>query len=105
MRKRGDATMAKRQKSAKVNPIVTTLFLLLFVYFAASLVSQQSLIESKQAELARVQAQIAREEETAQELEEEKESLMSDESLERIAREKLGMVKPNERVYVDLNRQ
>jgi cell division protein FtsB len=30
---------------------------------------------------------------------------MTDESIEKIAHVKLGMVKPGERVFVDLNRQ
>jgi len=88
----------------KVNPIWKVMFILLLIYLSLNLVSQQQLIEKKNNELADVEAKIAAEIELSEELQLEKSMLMSDESLERIAREKLGMVKPGERVFVDLNR-
>jgi len=88
----------------KVNPILKVLFILLIVYLSLNLVSQQQLIENKSSELAEVQAKIASEVKLSEDLQHEKEMLMSDESLERIARDKLGMVKPGERVFVDVNR-
>ena len=91
-------------KKTKVNPIWKVLFILLIVYLSYNLVSQQQLIERKNTELAEVEAKIAAEVQLADELRQEKDTLMSDESLERIARDKLGMVKPGERVFVDLNR-
>ncbi|MDR3119978.1 MAG: septum formation initiator family protein [Clostridiales bacterium] len=92
-------------KKTKVSPIWKVLFLLLIAYLSLNLINQQQLIEKKNGELAEVEAKIAAEEKTSAELAREKSMLMSDESLEKIAREKLGMVKPGERVFVDLNRQ
>ena len=89
----------------KVNPILKVLFFLLIFYLSINLVSQQQLIENKSNELAEVKKRIAAEVALLDELRNEKEMLMSDESLERIAREKLGMVKPGERVFIDMNRQ
>ena len=89
---------------AKVNPIWKVLFILLIIYLTFNLVSQQQLIESKNSELAEVEEKIAAEIQLSEELRTEKDMLMSDESLERIARDKLGMVKPGERVFVDINR-
>ena len=91
--------------NTKVNPIIKVLFILLIFYLTINLVNQQQLIENKNNELAEVQARIAAEVRLSEELRIEKDTLMSDESLERIARSKLGMVKPDERVFVDLNRQ
>jgi len=91
-------------KKAKVNPILKVLFILLIIYLSFTLVSQQQLIVSKDAELSEVEAKIAAEIQLSDELRHEKDTLMSDESLERIARDKLGMVKPGERVFIDLNR-
>jgi len=88
----------------KVNPIWKVMFILLLIYLSLNLVSQQQLIEKKNNELADVEAKIAAEIALSEDLLWEKSMLMSDESLERIAREKLGMVKPGERVFVDLNR-
>ena len=91
-------------KKAKVNPIWYVLFILLIVYLSINLVSQQQLIDSKNAELAEVKARIDAETALYNELIHEKDMLLSDESLEKIAREKLGMVKAGERVFVDVNR-
>jgi len=93
------------QSKAKVNPIWKVLFILLLLYLSYNLVNQQQLIERKYSELAEVEAKIAAETKRSEDLKREWNTLMSDESLERIAREKLGMVKPGERVYVDLNLQ
>ena len=89
----------------KVNPILKVIFILLIAYIVLNFFSQQQLIEKKQHELATVQNQINEEEKLSKSLEREKEMLDSDESLEKIAREKLGMVKPGERVFFDINRQ
>ena len=91
-------------QNTKVNPILKVLFVLLIVYLSFNLVSQQQLIENKNSELVVVEAKIAAETKRTEELLEEKNLLTSDESLEKIAREKLGMVKPGERVFVDINR-
>ena len=88
----------------KVNPIIKVLFILLIVYLSINIVSQQQLIDIKNAELTEVEAKIAVERRLSEDLLREKDMIDSDESLERIAREKLGMVKPGERVFVDVNR-
>jgi len=88
----------------KVNPIWRVLFILLIVYLSLSLVNQQQLIEGKSAELAEVEQRIAAQNKLSGELQQEIDVQMDDESLERIAREKLGMVKKGERVFVDVNR-
>ena len=93
------------EKTTKVNPILKVLFILLLAYFVLNLLNQQQLIEKKNYELTSVNNLIKDEEKNLKALEREKEMLNSDESLEKIAREKLGMVKPGERVFFDLNRQ
>ena len=88
-----------------VHPILYAIFFLAIAYFSVSLVSQQRLINQKQAELAKTDAQIEQAQQVAKDLEREQDMLLSDISIERIAREKLGMVKPGERVFIDTNRQ
>ena len=92
------------QVKTKVNPIWMVLFILLIIYLSLNLVSQQQLIENINSELAEVEAKIDAQIKLSDELNREKDMLMSDESIEKIAREKLGMVKPGERVFIDLNR-
>jgi len=81
------------------------LFILLIVYLSINLVNQQQLIDDKNSELAAVEAKIAAELKLQDELQQEKDMLLSEESIEKIARDRLGMVKPGERVFIDLNRQ
>lgn len=57
-----------------------------------------------QLQMNQIEQRIQKEEELKQSLVAEKEALMSDESIERIAREKLGMVKDGEKVFVDINK-
>jgi len=57
-----------------------------------------------QLQMKQIEQRIQKEEELKQSLLAEKEALMSDESIERIAREKLGMVRDGEKVFVDINK-
>ncbi|MCL2164143.1 MAG: septum formation initiator family protein [Oscillospiraceae bacterium] len=93
------------QKRNRVSPIFKVIFILILAYAALMFFDQQKLLDDKRYELARVKTQIEVEQENLRDLEREKELLMTDESIERIARSKLGMVKPGERVFIDLNRQ
>jgi cell division protein FtsL len=95
----------KTRAKLSIHPILYAIFFLAIAYFSASLVSQQRLISQKQDELARIEEQIVQAEQTAKDLERERDMLLSDTSIERIAREKLGMVKPGERVFIDTNKQ
>ena len=94
-----------QMKKTNVNPIFKVVFILFLAYAVFTFFEQQELIDSKNYELSQVERQIEIEQRNLIDLEKEKDMLMSDESLERIAREKLGMVRPGERVFIDLNRQ
>jgi cell division protein FtsB len=92
--------MKKKKKSA-----IGIFFLLaIFLYLSYIGVSQQKLLDSKVLELARLQDKIEYETKLHEELTKENETIQSDEYIEKIAREKLGMVKKNERVYVDIGK-
>jgi len=88
-----------------VHPILYAIFFLAIAYFSISLVNQQRFISQKQAELTIIEEHITQAQQMSKELEREREMLHSDISIERMAREKLGMVKPGERVFIDTNRQ
>jgi len=76
--------------------------LVIFLYFSYIAVSQQKLIYAKNVELSKLENRIEEEKKLNEELKKEKEMIQKDEYIEKIAREKLGMVKKNERVYVDV---
>jgi cell division protein FtsB len=78
------------------------ILLVIFLYLSYIAVNQQKLIHAKNLELSRLENKIAEEMKINEELKKQNEMIESDEYIERIAREKLGMVRKNERVYVDI---
>ncbi|HOQ08444.1 MAG TPA: septum formation initiator family protein [Clostridiales bacterium] len=88
-------------KKSKVS-IGIFILLVIFLYLSYIAVNQQKLINAKNLELNRLEDKIAEEMKINEELKKQNEMIESDEYIERIAREKLGMVRKNERVYVDI---
>lgn len=89
--------MSKRKKSK----LGLVLLFVIFIYFAYTAVGQQKIIYMKEMELKKVQSKIDEEKKENEILKKEKDQLDSDEFVEKTAREKLGMVKKGERVFVD----
>lgn len=78
------------------------ILLVIFLYLSYIAVNQQGLIYAKNQELNKLEEKIAEEKKINEELKKQSKMIESDEYIEKIAREKLGMVKKNERVYVDI---
>lgn len=81
--------------------VIIAIFL---IYFVVILVSQQKTLNqySSEAEIYAKQLETATEEN--KDLNKTKEDVNSTEYIEQMAREKLDMYLPNERVYIDMNR-
>ena len=80
---------------------------LLFVvacYVISIFVSQQKLLNTYEQEISQYDTKIAEAEETQESLIAMKDNVNSPEYIEEIAREKLGMYLPNERVYIDIGK-
>jgi len=75
-----------------------------FLYFAYVMIDQQKILYVRDMEMADIQNKIKEEEKTGQELQKHKDTLDSDEYIEKVAREKLGMVKQEEKIFVDVNK-
>ncbi len=94
------------KKKRKVNPrrLVSAVVAFVFVaYFVYTMIWQQVVISQKGREIDALEEKIAAAEQQTKRLEKELEDLNDPEYLEKIAREKLGLVRPNERVFVDAN--
>ena len=74
-----------------------------FVYFICAVIGQQSALNRKNDEIAALNESIEAADRETERLNKELEDVNDPEYLERMAREKLGMVTPNERVYIDLS--
>lgn len=82
--------------------IVTLLFLLIGAAFLTQLVPYQQILESqRQVDAARAQLTALEQENTR--LQADVEALQTDTEIEKLAREKLGYVRPGERAYVVLD--
>lgn len=89
----------KRKKGWWMFPLLAVAF----VYTAFTVYSQSREMTAIRIEMKEVEKKIEREKALKQELLKQKDELSSDESIEKIAREKLGMVKDGERIFVDIN--
>lgn len=85
----------------KGNLIKKLILIGLGIYALITVINQQKVLDSYTAQSKALQVEIAEEKERNEHLNNEKESVNSTEYIEELAREKLGMYMPNERVYVD----
>jgi cell division protein FtsL len=92
--------MSKRKKSR----FGLLILLIIGLYFAYEMVGQQKLLYSKSLEMQKMQSKVNEETKVNEDLEKEQKTMNSDEYIEKVAREKLGMVKKGERVFVDTGR-
>ena len=77
------------------------IILIVLSYFIYIIVKQQTTLNSYKSEQDYVSEQIQEQQEYKNELADMKANINSDEYIEQIARDKLDMYLPNERVYVD----
>ena len=80
---------------------------LLFIaigYIISIFISQQKTLNTYLAEINEYEEKIVKAEDTKESLIAMKENVNSPEYIEQIAREKLGMYLPNERVYIDISK-
>ena len=80
------------------------IILIVLSYFIYVLIKQQTTLNSYQTEQDYVSSQIQDQQEYKNELADKEANINSDEYIEQIARDKLDMYLPNERVYVDANK-
>ena len=95
---------ARSGKKRRVSVLTVTVGLfLLSVSMVLSLISTQVEIVSKRQQLANVQAQVESQQAQNTELQRTMEAEDESQYIERMAREKLGYVSPDEQVYVDMS--
>lgn len=77
------------------------IFIAIVIYAIITFIKQQKILNTYATQAENLKTQIAEAKEYQEQLNEEKENVNSSEYIEAIAREKLDMYLPNERVYVD----
>lgn len=91
------------QKKRKLNVFLLVVMSGLIVYFIITFTKQQEEMNIIQNQKRALQHKIAKEKEIQEELLEQQTIIETDEFIEKIAREKLGMVKEGERIFVDMD--
>lgn len=92
-------------KNTKVKKILKKILLIgIAIYVIYTFFSQQKALNAYRADQERYSTQIAEEKERQEDLKATKENINSKEYIEEVAREKLDMYLPNERVYIDISK-
>ena len=92
-------------KNKRINNLLKKILVLIFIiYFVYTIIAQQKTLNTYAQEKDKCNEDIEVAQEEQEELQEMKENINSDEYIEQIAREKLGMYYPNERVYIDIEK-
>lgn len=89
------------KKKFKFNRII---IIGIVIYLLYLFISRQQVLSSYKKEEQAYAKLIEQEQQRNIELQEEKENVNSTEFIENIARDKLGMYLPNERVYIDISK-
>ncbi len=102
--KRGGKAGASARKVNIKKMAIAAAVAVVAVYFIYVLIWQQVTINNKNNEIEGLRMQVDSASEESERLKQEVENLNDPEYLERVARERLGLVRPNERVFVDSNK-
>lgn len=86
------------------NLLKKVLLIGIFIYVVYTFFAQQKMLNTYQADQKRYSEQIAEAKEEQEGLKTTKENINSKEYIEEVAREKLDMYLPNERVYIDISK-
>ncbi len=89
----------------KINKLIKKFFLVIVIlYVSITFINQQKSINAYNNQQANLKDKIKEQEEYNQTLLATKENISSPEYIEELAREKLDMYLPNEKVYIDIGK-
>lgn len=100
--KKSKRSVLKKRDIKSLIPRV--LFCVVCLSLVWTLISQQFTISSQKKEISSLESKVREAEQLSENLEQQVNNLEDPEYIERIAREQLGLVRPNERVFVDSNK-
>lgn len=93
--------MSKRNKTRKKSLIVLVIPLVVLIYFCVTFVQQQITISQLSDKQTFIKSEIQAQEQLKKEINDKMQSENALKRAEKIAREKLGFLKKNERLFVD----
>ena len=90
----------KKKKNVSIVHIMTILFI---TYFGFTFFNQQLKLNKYNSQIEMYEKEIESKQNLIEYYKSRKENITTDEYIESVAREKLGLVKPYEKVYIDAN--
>lgn len=106
-KKRKEKLNAPKQKKRKFN-IINLIFIVFVLYFAYTIFNQNKMINILDEQIAQKDMDKSKIQKIAEELKLDVDKINEDESLlelvEKVARDEYKMVKPNETIYIDKNK-
>ena len=103
MTRKGYQKVNNKKKKYKVD-YMRVLLIVCLVYFSITFVKQQLQINEYNVKIASVEQDIALANEEIETLNETKVKINDSEYIEKIAREQFGLVKPYEKIFVDVSK-
>lgn len=94
----------KNVKKLRENKAIKIIFLIMSVYFISTFFTQQISINKYNSQIKMYKADIANKEALTKYYDSQKNNISSDKYIEQIARDSLGLVKPYEKIFVDVNK-
>ncbi len=93
--------MKNKRKKSKLGMLV---LIGAFLYFSFIIADQQQMIVAKVEEINQIEDTLEEEKQLNEDLKRRIEIVNTDEYIEEVARKELGMLKPGERTFVDMNK-
>ena len=103
MTRKGNKSVNKKKRKYKLD-YVRVLLIVCLVYFSITFVKQQLEINEYNVKIKSTQEDIAYAKEEIEVLNETKVKINDPEYIEKIAREECGLVKPYEKIFVDVSK-
>lgn len=95
--------MKKKKKVKKSQTGIMILSSLIIIYFISLIYDQQITINNYNSQIEMYETEIAKNTEIQEDLISDDENLSEDAYIEKIAREELGLVKPYEKIFIDIS--
>ena len=94
----------KNVEKKKKFSIIGILFMFVSVYFVTTFINQQVSLNRYNSQIETYKEDIANKEALTKYYDEQQASVETDEYIEQVARDNLGLVKPYEKIFVDVNK-
>ena len=93
-----------KKKKFRIFKLSNICLVVMLAYFVHTLVNQQTTLNKYNSQIEAYETQISLKKETLELYTNDKENETNDEYIEKVARESLGLVKPYEKIYIDVSK-